>query len=223
MRELEEKRVIVLPVIIEDCEIPLFLKDKLYADLRKDFDSGIKSIMDAVARVINPNQSRFTNKDDYTDWAIDWGDSNGLFHLRFTIVNSFIKLKITLLTEVTVICNEVLTARQQQFIDSGLDWIGRMIIAEALFEFGNKEDLRVILDSTFPQHINATIADSKRGAEYSVIASCRKLGEDNGKDQLVNISDYLKLIREYMCEVSRKTTPEEQQRLMEILNSPFGT
>jgi hypothetical protein len=222
MRELEEKRVVVLPVIIEDCEIPLFLKDKLYADLRKDFDSGIDSIMDAIARVTNPNQSRFSNDDGYTDWAIDWGAYDGLFHLRFTIVNSLTKLKMTLLTEVTVICNDVLTARQQQFTDAGLDWIGRMIIAEALFEFGNKDEFRVILDSQFPQRIDATIADPKRGAEYSVIASCRKLGEDNGKDQLVNISGYLKLIREYMREVSRKTTPAEQQRLLEIVNSPFG-
>jgi len=221
MRELEEKRVVVLPVVIEDCEIPLFLRDKLYADLRRDFESGVNSIMDAIARVTNPNQSRFSKEDEYTDWAIDWGEYNGLFHLRFTIVNSFINLKITLLTEVTVICNDVLTARQKQFTDAGLDWIGRMIIAETLFEFGNTDEFRVILDSQFPQHIEATIADPKLEAEYSVIASCRKLGEDNGKDQLVNISDYLKLIREYMREVSRKTTPEEQQRLINIINSPM--
>jgi hypothetical protein len=32
IRELEEKRVVVLPILIEDCEIPLFLREKLYAD-----------------------------------------------------------------------------------------------------------------------------------------------------------------------------------------------
>lgn len=35
MRELEEKRVLVLPCVIDDCEIPLFLREKLYADFRK--------------------------------------------------------------------------------------------------------------------------------------------------------------------------------------------
>jgi hypothetical protein len=29
VRELEEKRVVVLPVLKEDCEVPLFLRDKL--------------------------------------------------------------------------------------------------------------------------------------------------------------------------------------------------
>lgn len=37
MRELDEKRVVVLPVLIEDCEIPVFLREKMYADFRKDF------------------------------------------------------------------------------------------------------------------------------------------------------------------------------------------
>ena len=39
IRELEEKRVVVLPVLIEDCEIPMFLRDKLYADFRDNFDN----------------------------------------------------------------------------------------------------------------------------------------------------------------------------------------
>ena len=32
MRELDEKKVVVLPVLLEDCDIPLFLRDKKYAD-----------------------------------------------------------------------------------------------------------------------------------------------------------------------------------------------
>jgi len=32
--ELSARRVIVVPVLVEDCDIPLFLRDKLYVDLR---------------------------------------------------------------------------------------------------------------------------------------------------------------------------------------------
>lgn len=94
-----------------------------------------------------------------------------------------------------------------------------MVIAEALFEFGEQKDFRVILDSQFPKKVEAKISDNKRGAEYEVIASCRKLGQDNGKDQLVNISDYLKGIREYLRATSRKPNREEQQRFIEIVAS----
>ncbi len=222
IRELDEKRVVVLPVLLEDCEIPLFLRDKMYADLRTDFESGLSSIMDSVARVSNPNQSRFSDDEGYTDWAVDWGETDGLFNLRFTIINSATHLKMTFLTEVVVICNEVITARQKQFQEAGLDWIGRMIVSEALFDFGEKDDFRVLLENSFPQTIKATIQDPKSGAEYAVIATCRRLGEDNGKDQLVNISDYLKNIREYLRATSRKPTQEEHQRLMQIIATPMG-
>lgn len=36
VRELEERRTIVMPCVIDDCVIPLFLRDKLYANFRKD-------------------------------------------------------------------------------------------------------------------------------------------------------------------------------------------
>src|SRR4051794_18827641 len=47
MRELEEKRVLVLPCVIDDCEIPLFLREKLYADFRHDPDEALNQVHNA--------------------------------------------------------------------------------------------------------------------------------------------------------------------------------
>lgn len=223
IRELDEKRIVVLPVLLEDCEIPLFLRDKKFADLRADFDNGLSEIMDAIARVSNPNQSRISDDEGYTDWAVDWGETNGFFNLRFTIIYSATSLKMTFLTEVIVICNEVTTARQKQFEAADLDWIGRMIISEALFDFAESDDFRVMLDSSFPQSIEGAIQDPKIGTAYQVVATCRRLGEDNGKDQIVNISDYLKKIREYLRATSKQPTPKDLQKLMQVMATPMGT
>ena len=43
--ELEKRQVFVLPIVIEDCEIPLFLRDKLFADFRTDYSSGLKTLL----------------------------------------------------------------------------------------------------------------------------------------------------------------------------------
>ncbi len=220
MRELDEKRVVVLPVLVEDCEIPLFLREKMYADLRENFDQGLNSIMDAVAKVSNPNQGRLEEIDGYVDWAIDWEMKDGLYHLRFTIISSPVGLNMTFLTEIYVFCNDVLTKRQKQFIGAGLDWLGHMVISEALFEFGDKKDLKVILDSQLCQEVKAKIRDSKSGAEYEVITKCRKLGQDNGKNQVINISHYLKGIREYLRATSRKPDEEEFRRFLKIVGGP---
>ena len=45
VRELEERRVLVLPLLIQDCQIPLFLRDKLRADFRADFEKGLGEVL----------------------------------------------------------------------------------------------------------------------------------------------------------------------------------
>ena len=222
MRELDEKRVVVLPVLLEDCEIPIFLREKMYADFRKNFDVGLRQILDAIAKITNAYQGRLEEAEGYVDWSEDWGFTDGLFHLRFTIVNTSTVLPMTFLTQIYVFCNEVATNRYRQYQEVGLDWIGRAVIAEALFDFGEKDDYRVILDSTFPQEIKATIADPSKGSSYEVVCESRKMGQDNGKDQLVNISDYLKNIREYISSVSRKPTREEAMKIHEIMARPWN-
>lgn len=222
MRELHEKRVVVLPVIVEDCEIPLFLREKMYADLRKDFDQGLHSILSAIAKVTNADQARLEQDDGTLDWSEDWGYQNGLFHLRFTIVNIPKTLPMTFLTQIFVFCNEAATKRYQQYEQAGLDWIGRAVIAEALFTFGAQDDFRVILEDQFPKEIKATIGDKKSGAAYDVICESRKMGQDNGKDQLLNISDYLKQIRKYVKSVSREPTAAEVVEMHKIMASPWS-
>lgn len=223
MRELDEKIVVVLPVLVDDCEIPLFLREKMYADLRTDFNKGLHNILDAIAKVTNADQGRLEQDEGTVDWSEDWGyDDDDLFHLRFTIVNSPNTLPMTFLTQIYVFCNEVATNRYRQYDSEGLDWIGRAVIAEALFDFGEKDDFRVILDNQFPQKVEATIADPKTDSAYVVVCESRKMGQDNGKDQLLNISDYLKQIREYMRSVSRKPTPEETVKIHKIMSSPWN-
>jgi len=223
LRELEEKRVVVLPVLLEDCDIPLFLRDKMYADLRTNYAAGISAIMSAVAKVSNPNQSRFSDEDGHTDWAVDWETFDDLFHLRFTIINTSNYLRMTFLTEITIVCDEALTARQRLYQDAGLDWAGRMVVAEGLFDVGEAEDIRVLLEDSLPKQISRGLQDSKTEATYHIHISCRRLGEDNGKDQLINISDYLKNIREYLRATGRRPTTDELAKLRQIAATPLGT
>lgn len=46
-REISEKKVVVLPIYYQNCTIPPFLQDKLYADFRTDaqFDRGVNSLL----------------------------------------------------------------------------------------------------------------------------------------------------------------------------------
>src|SRR5882672_432818 len=74
IRELEEKRVIVIPLLIEDCSVPMFLRDKRYADFRTKFTAGLDEILEALAGVTNDTQGRVQLEGYDFDWALDWSD-----------------------------------------------------------------------------------------------------------------------------------------------------
>ena len=54
MRELEERKVLVMPCVIDDCKAPLFLRDKLHADFRADPDEAFNLVDKSLARISNP-------------------------------------------------------------------------------------------------------------------------------------------------------------------------
>jgi len=47
-QELQSKSVFVLPLILDDCQIPLFLLDKVYADFRNSYESGLDALLNRV-------------------------------------------------------------------------------------------------------------------------------------------------------------------------------
>jgi TIR domain len=48
MAQLSGQQVLVIPVLIETCEIPPLLSDTLHVDLRGDFEEGFLKILDAI-------------------------------------------------------------------------------------------------------------------------------------------------------------------------------
>lgn len=47
-REISKQQRIILPVLIEDCDIPFSLKDRLFADFRFSFDGGYSTLIQAI-------------------------------------------------------------------------------------------------------------------------------------------------------------------------------
>jgi hypothetical protein len=41
---------VVLPVLLEDCELPVLLRNRLYADFRTDFNAGLQALLAAFKR-----------------------------------------------------------------------------------------------------------------------------------------------------------------------------
>lgn len=64
LKEISQEQNIILPVLIEDCEIPFSLRDRLYSDFRRSFEEGYSKLITAL-------KTQTTKKYQETDRVID--------------------------------------------------------------------------------------------------------------------------------------------------------
>src|SRR5580704_14906298 len=98
--------------------------------------------------------------------------------------------------------------------------MGRIIIAGTITELAEKIEIKVLLEDQRPVVEIYGVGDPKVGAKYDIHIRCQRLGEDNGRNQLVNISNYLREIREHVRELIRPMTDEESVEVLRIKSSP---
>jgi len=64
LNEISKQQTIILPVLIEDCEIPFSLADRLFADFRFSFEQGYAGLLKAIKE---QNTRRFLHTDRQTE------------------------------------------------------------------------------------------------------------------------------------------------------------
>lgn len=198
MRELKERQILVLPVLKEDCDIPLFLQDKLYADFRANPEEGLKDILESLASITNDTQGRVVAPKWHTDWSIDWMSVNfdneitGV-NTRLTIVEQAENQPYIVLSTINIfdpsnhfINYELACSTFQTLVDSISDEPHWSVILEDQFEV------------TRPLQINRP---NGTGA-LDVMISVRRLGEDTGKDILFHVGQQIQQIGRQISERS---------------------
>lgn len=204
LRELEEKRVVVMPVLLEDCKVPLFARGKLYADFRLNFDEGLKTVIDGISKVTNPFLSRISEPEYHTDWSIDWGDVNGNFALIINFVEQAKDQPFTILTNIELLASPAATIKYQQIAEAENEETARGSIVTIVHNYLNrKSDLRPRLSSEHEHVERLEIPGDEIHEIYFLRIGTRRLGEDTGKDILVNTSNLISQAHEHMTSVLR--------------------
>jgi len=65
VRQMQTKKVFVLPILYRDCDIPLFLSDRKYADFRNDYQYGYEEL----AAVLGLNQIELLTENNWRRFA----------------------------------------------------------------------------------------------------------------------------------------------------------
>jgi hypothetical protein len=214
-RELEERRVIVIPVLLEACDVPLFLRDKKYADFRKDFDQGFATVLAAIAKVTNPAMGRRTGPKDYhTDWSYDWGYVEGRLVIKFFVVQHSVKSPFSVLSIIQLATSEEATRRYRAYEAAGLDDLGRLVIVDMVVEALEGREFTVILEDNFPRRKEFEFFDPQRDLGCAVMLESRRLGDDTGRDVLIHGADEIRRIAAMVRSRIKQPSAEELERLM---------
>ena len=56
-QEINQRKTMVIPVLFEDCEIPLLLQPKEYADFRKSYTKGFVELMGGISPILPGSQA----------------------------------------------------------------------------------------------------------------------------------------------------------------------
>ena len=98
-----------MPVMLEDCEVPVFARGKMFADFRTDIDLGLTAVVEGIEKITTPSLGRFKEPQYHIDWSIDWGDANS----HQTVILNYVQIPerypYTCLTNVENLANPVAT------------------------------------------------------------------------------------------------------------------
>ena len=73
MRVLNENNIIEIPILLEHCELPIFMREKLYVDFTSDFEKGFDTLIQPLKKLVLENIGRLSDDDQITDYAVNWG------------------------------------------------------------------------------------------------------------------------------------------------------
>ncbi|MFQ6404034.1 toll/interleukin-1 receptor domain-containing protein [Methylophilus sp. 'Pure River'] len=202
LRELEERRVVVLPVMLEDCDLPVFARGKLFADFRGSFDDGLRVVLEGIAKVTNPHLNRSKGPTFHTDWSVDWGDIEGLTSLTMTFVEQLEGQPYTCFTYIDVLADESATNVHLAIFREHGEHVAKRRLLEVLCKYADSnEDIRPILVDEKPFQKTFTVEASPGNLSLRIIA--RRLGEDTGRNILINTSSLIRDVFRHYSEVTK--------------------
>lgn len=191
VRELSEKKVVVVPCVIDDCDVPLFFREKVYADFRANPDEAFAQVDNALLKFTNPQQGRLESPNFHTDWSYDWkkSRSSGLWCFDWTFVDHSVTIEYCILTRCQLACNEIATAifnrlnenqRQKYILRAFAIAVGR----------ASTRHLKIRLSDAFEKFDISEIGGMGQEG-WLVEISSRRMGNDTGKDTLIHVDQVL--------------------------------
>ncbi len=210
--ELEKRRVFLLPILLEQCEVPPLLKGKKYANFASDYETGLQELVEAIKAPDLGSHGRAQGGEYITDWAVDWlrvGDSPVI---DFVFLMHSGKLPYSVMVKVRVVGNDIIDDRMAQIESAGFDWAPRTSFIGIVLQMVEARDLRILIEDDDEAEQFVGLEDPKVGSRVSVAVSARRLGPDPGTDVAVQWGNTLRDLLRAQVESIKKAVPQADRQ-----------
>lgn len=196
IKEINSKKVVVIPILLEDCPIPIFLQEKVYADFRGNFDDGFTELFRSLSIIANDHMGRFYNQGLTVDFAFNWGMLDDSFFVWLDFINFHNKTERTFLLQVEIEGNDVTTKRFEEHLKNNREWIMPEAVLLGLHEHPQLSSLEIRISNDLPYYNRVAIRDISSEQIFYVTIRGVLTGKDNGGDVLIHFSDYTTCLME---------------------------
>ena len=196
IRELDEKKVVVIPILLEKCEVPLFLKEKLYADFTEEFNEGFETLIRPLKKLSSEHMGRIQEGENISDFAINWGIDKitKKFALEIDVVTWLPSDKKTVLIQIKVNGDDTATKRFKSQCQAGLAHLMKEALLMELMHNDVTKNLNILCQNDKVDPYLIKIVDNKVGITFEIIVRGVIMGIDTGNDTVVNLIDILEMI-----------------------------
>ena len=195
MREIKEKKVVVIPILLEDCEVPIFLQEKVYADFRNEFNVGFNSLLKPLSKLFSEHMGRNSKNEIITDYAINWGIDE-FFFLDIDFISWYEKDRKSILLQIKIVGCEKATERSIMQAKMGMGWLMKETIMGMMFENKDFRDLNILVENNKIFDLNIKTQDIKLDLSFTIKIRAVLMGEDNNNDILIHLFDFLAMLDE---------------------------
>lgn len=195
IREIEEKRVHVIPILIDNCKIPAFLKDKLFADFRKEFNSGMTELLKPLQKLVSENMGRKVSDDFIVDFALNWGLKDKQYFFDIDFATWFTKEKKSCLIQLTFLGNDLVFQKYVEYMKRGLPWMMKEVILEMVNAASELRDLRMLIHNDKVYYLTFKLGQPDSHF-FDVTIRAVQMGVDNTFDMLISLSEYLDMLND---------------------------
>lgn len=187
--ESKADKLTILPILIDDCQLPTSLHDRLFADFRSDFDFGLNQIVKAVGRYYNiVNYGRIEPDESavpyYFDYAFEGKMIDGKYFLQIDIVSFDLEEKHSVLAQFFISGTEHGTREYLEGANN--ESLRDLILSTCNSEFSARP-ARIKLNAKFPERAHFVIHDADGEICFNVDSRIRWLGISSGSTMLFNV------------------------------------